>query len=131
MKLDKKNKSALLWLDEKIGKYRIYILVLAVIQIVQGVLAVSFALLLKNLIDVAAATDVFLVKRYFLFLVIVIIIQILLFILSKYLTEDCNSSLENHYKQRIFRGLLYKEYAWLQAVHSGHYAQVLCHAGQC
>lgn len=121
MRLNKDKKSALLWLNENIGKYKIYILLLAVIQIVLGGLSVSFALLLRNLIDVAIEVDVYAVKHFFVLLVIVILLQIVLSIVAKYLAEDSSSSLENHYKQRVFRGLMYKEFAQFQEVHSGEW----------
>lgn len=121
MKLRGNRKGALRWLNEGLGKYRIYIGIMAVFQIILGVLNVSFALLLKELIDAAIKVEVPTVKHCFLLLMVVIILQILMAVFVKYLTEESNSSLENIYKRRVFKGLLYKEYVQLQKVHSGEW----------
>lgn len=114
-------KSALRWLNEGIGKYRIYICMIAVFQVVLGVLNVSFALLLKEVIDAAIKVEVPTLKHFLLLMVVLIILQILLSVYVKYLTEESSATLENLYKQRVFRGLLYKDYAQLQEVHSGEW----------
>ncbi len=113
--------SALRWLNENAGKYKIHIVVLMVLQITLGIITVSFALILKELIDFAVAVDVAGVRHSFVLLVAVILAQLLLGIVGRYMTEATSSSLENAFKQRVFGGLLYKDYAQLQAVHSGEW----------
>lgn len=116
-----KKNSALRWLGENAGRYKIHIGLLFVMQVILGVVTVSFALILKELIDCAVETDVVGVKHYFVLLVAVILVQLLLAIGGRYLTEETSSSLENALKRRVFGGLLHKDYAQLQAVHSGEW----------
>jgi len=116
-----KKNTALRWLGENAGKYKMHIMALFVMQVILGVITVSFALLLKELIDCAVTVDVAGVKHYFVLLVAVILVELLLAIGGRYLNEETSSSLENALKQRVFGGLLYKDYAQLLAVHSGEW----------
>lgn len=116
-----KKSSTLRWLSENAGKYKLYIAVLMVFQTILGLITVSFALILKELIDCAVAMDVLGARHSFVLLVAIILAQLLLGILGRYMTEAASASLENAFKQRVFGGLLYKDYAQLQAVHSGEW----------
>ncbi|MBQ9142698.1 MAG: ABC transporter ATP-binding protein [Lachnospiraceae bacterium] len=116
-----KKNSALYWLCENAGKYKLHILVLLVLQMVSGILAVSIALFLKELIDFAVAGDGTGLRHSFLVMAAVMLGQLALGVLGRFFAEETSSSLENIFKQRVFKGLLYKDYAQLQAVHSGEW----------
>lgn len=118
-------KSALKWLSNVIGKKKIYIALLLMIQAILGVSSVLYALLLRNVIDSAASKD----SRGFIFFLAGIIIltagQITLRAVVRHLEELSRSVYENMLKGRLFSNLLQKDYANVTAIHSGEWMNCL------
>lgn len=114
-------KSALRWLSNVIGKKKIYIALLLMIQATFGISSIFYALLLRNVIDSAASKD----SRGFIFFLAGIIIltagQITLRAVVRHLGELSRSAYENMLKGRLFSDLLQKDYASVTAIHSGEW----------
>ena len=113
--------NTLKWLSDVVGKHKISVLFLSLIQALLGGSGVIYALLLRNGIDSAAEKDS---KGFLLALVSVIIlvlIQILLRAVARWLEEYSRSTIENILKSRLFETLLKKDYASVTNIHSGEW----------
>ena len=113
--------SILKWLSSVTGKYKLHIIILAVLQGILGGSSVLYAMLLRNTIDSAAVRN----KADFwlnLWLVIgLVAAQILLRAVVRWLEESSRSAVENIYKSRLFEVLLKKDYASVTDIHSGEW----------
>ncbi|WP_051536079.1 ABC transporter ATP-binding protein [Ruminococcus flavefaciens] len=113
--------SILKWLSSVTGKYKLHIILLAILQGILGGSSVLYAMLLRNTIDSAAVRN----KAGFwlnLWLVIgLVAAQILLRAVVRWLEESSRSAIENIYKSRLFEVLLKKDYAAVTDTHSGEW----------
>ena len=113
--------NTLKWLSDVVGKHKINVLVLSLIQALLGGSGVIYALLLRNGIDYAAEKD----KSGFLLalfsVIILVLIQILLRAVVRWLEEHSRSTIENILKVRLFETLLKKDYASVTNIHSGEW----------
>lgn len=113
--------SILKWLSSVTGKYKLHIILLAILQGILGGSSVLYAMLLRNTIDSAAVRS----KADFwlnLWLVIgLVAAQILLRAVVRWLEESSRSAIENIYKSRLFEVLLKKDYAAVTDTHSGEW----------
>lgn len=113
--------NTLKWLSDVVGKHKISVLVLSLIQALLGGSGVIYALLLRNGIDYAAEKD----KSGFLLalfsVIILVLIQILLRAVVRWLEEHSRSTIENILKVRLFETLLKKDYASVTNIHSGEW----------
>lgn len=115
------NKSALKWLSDVVGKHKINVLLLSLIQALLGGSGVVYALLLRNGIDCAAKKD----SRGFMLalvsVIILVLVQIMLRAVVRWLEEHSRSTIENILKSRLFETLLKKDYASVTNIHSGEW----------
>lgn len=113
--------STLKWLSDVVGKHKISVLLLSLIQALLGGSGVIYALLLRNGIDSAAEKD----SRGFMLalasVIILVLIQILLRAVARWLEEHSRSTIENILKARLFETLLKKNYASVTNIHSGEW----------
>lgn len=113
--------NTLKWLSDVVGKHKISVLVLSLIQALLGGSGVIYALLLRNGIDSAAEKD----RSGFLLalalVIILVLIQILLRAVVRWLEEHSRSTIENILKSRLFETLLKKDYASVTNIHSGEW----------
>lgn len=109
------------WLFDVPGKKKLYILALMAVQAIHGASGVLYALLLRNIVDHAAAHD----KdgfRYFAVLTILLVLgQTGLRALIRLLNELSRSAFENIFKARLMNSILHKDFARVNAVHSGEW----------
>lgn len=113
--------NTLKWLSDVVGKYKINVIILSLIQALLGGSGVIYALLLRNGIDSAAEKD----KSGFMIalvsVIILVLIQILLRAVARWLEEHSRSTIENILKSRLFETLLKKDYASVTNIHSGEW----------
>ncbi|MGN0574809.1 MAG: ABC transporter ATP-binding protein [Ruminococcus sp.] len=113
--------NTLKWLSDVVGKYKINVIILSLIQALLGGSGVIYALLLRNGIDSAAEKD----KSGFMIalvsVIILVLIQILLRAVARWLEEHSRSTIENILKSRLFETLLKKDYASITNIHSGEW----------
>lgn len=113
-----KDKESVRWLLKSAGKYRIHIVALLLLQVFLSGVSLCYALVMKAMIDGAVAGSR---QEFFGGLAgfaALILMQLLLRVVLRYLDEATKSGLENALKQRLFCGLLKKEYASVSALHS-------------
>ena len=109
------------WCSEVIGKRKIYILGLLILQILLGGSSILYAMLLRNLIDAAVEKNVPVFKSNVVYFFVLLIFQIVISALGRYLAEQSRSSMENRFKQRLFNCLLKKDYYSVKSVHTGEW----------
>ena len=108
-------------LSRAIGKKKIYILFLALLQMGLGLSSVFSALLLRNLIDRAVAGDSAGFVHTAVAFAFLILGQLAANALGHFLYEWTRATLENQFKEALFSCLLRKSYSRVTAVHSGEW----------
>jgi len=115
------DKKTVLWLLKNTGRYRWNMVGLVLLQMVLSGSAVCYALAMKNMIDSAVTGNrQGFFSGLFLF-VFLIITQLGLRMVLRYLEEASRIGLENGFKERLFAALLKKDYGQVNAVHSAEW----------
>lgn len=109
------------WISEVIGKHKIKIFLLSLIQAVLGGSGVIYALFLRNAIDNAVQKNQSGFMLFFIGIISLTVIQILLRTAVRWLEELSRSEIENILKSRLFGVLLKKDYSAVTAIHSGEW----------
>lgn len=117
----KTNKSALHFINEVAGKGRLYIIFLLLVQMVLGISSVFYALLLRGLIDGAVAHDSKKMLTFCVLFAALVVGQIALRAVLRFLEEYAKATYENAFKSRLFAGLLTHNYGAVTATHSGEW----------
>ena len=108
-------------MDEVSGKGKGFLVLLSLLQVINGLSGVLYALFLRNIVDRAVEGD----KQGFLlnamYFILTIIGQVTLTILSSHFTESARSYLENSFKSRLFSNILNRDFSRVSAVHSGEW----------
>lgn len=112
---------ALSWIYKTQGSKKLYILALTLVQAVNGASGVLYALFLRGIVDsaVAGSKDGFI--RNAIYIVLLIILQLTLNAIVRYLSELARASFENLFKERLMHNILRKDYGRVSAVHSGEW----------
>ena len=113
--------NTLKWLSDVVGKHKISVLLLSLIQALLGGSEVIYALLLRNGIDSASEKDKTGFRIALVSVIILVLIQILLRAVARWLEEYSRSTIENILKSRLFETLLKKDYASVTNIHSGEW----------
>ena len=115
------DRASLGWLNQVAkGKRRILAL-LILLQCVLGFSAVGYALFLQGIVDAAVSGDRGGLITSSLLLVSLLLFQVLLNGLYRFLEEHTKASLENALKERLFRALLTRDYGAVTNTHSGEW----------
>lgn len=117
----KNNRSALWFISEVAGYRKLYIIFLLLVQMILGISSVFYALLLRGLIDGAVAHDKTKMLSYCFLFVALVVGQIALRALLRFLEEFSKATYENAFKKRLFAGLLTHNYGAVTATHSGEW----------
>lgn len=117
----KLSKSTLQYLKEVTGNKKRYFLILLVVQILQGVSGVCFALMLRSVIDSAVVHDKVLLIRNTVLFIGLILFQMVLSALLRYYNELSKSTFENACKARLFQQILHRDYSEVTGVHSAEW----------
>lgn len=121
MMKNENNRASLHFIWEVSGKYKMNIVFLLLIQGLLGISGVWYAMLLRNIIDEAVCKNRDGFVHFVVLLVILMLVQISLRAINRFLDEYTKSSLENRFKEQLFSYLLYKDYASVTALHSGEW----------
>ena len=115
------NTATLHWLYEVAGKGKLNIILLLLIQMLLGGIGVYYAVVLRNLVDAAVGKN----RQAFFFtvavFVAVVLVQIVIRALERFLEEYTRATIENQCKSRLLANLLYGDYARISATHSGEW----------
>lgn len=109
------------WLYDIADTKKRYVVVLIMLQTLLSVSSVIYALLLRNAIDEAVAKNR---DGFFLYVEIIIgvvVLQIMIRALDRYLEEYLRTSIENACKEVVFRNILKKDYESVTNQHSAEW----------
>lgn len=121
MKKKKKKTSGLWFINEVIGYKKIYIVALLFVQIFLSVSSIFYAFILRNVIDAAIEHNKSNMLQGIMIFIILVIGQIVLRSLVRFLEELSKSTYENIFKQRLFLEIMRRDYGKIMTVHSGEW----------
>jgi ABC-type multidrug transport system, ATPase and permease components len=109
------------WLFTVPGKRKWYILILILLYAAGGGTGVLYALFMRNIVDCAVAADKAGFIRNGIFIGSLVLFQIALNALSRWLKELSRSEIENVFKKRLNDCILKKNYASVSAMHTAEW----------
>lgn len=109
------------WIGKVSGKGKLLVVILSILQIINGTTGVGYALFVRNIVDEAVAKNKTGFLMNALYFVLVVLLQILLFLTINRLTEYCKSYTENAFKESLFKGILENDFSYISSVHSGEW----------
>jgi ATP-binding cassette subfamily B protein len=115
------DKASLRWLNAVARGKRRLLALLVLIQCALGFSAVGYALFLQEIVDAAVSGDRNGLIISSLLLISLLVFQVLIRGVYRYLEERTKASLENTLKERLFRALLTRDYAAVTNTHSGEW----------
>lgn len=115
------SKTTLQYLKDVTGNKKLYFLILMIVQILQGISGVCFALLLKSVIDSAVIHDGRLLIQNILLFMGLIVLQMIFSALLRYYNELSKATFENNCKARLFEQLLHRDYSSISSIHSAEW----------
>ena len=110
---------ALKWIGKTLGTQTWKILFISLLQSVLAVSGVIFAVCLRYVIDSAIAQEKSAFVLWIGVLAIIILAQIALRWLGRFIEDDTRAVIENRFRKKIFGDLLKTEYAKLKEYHTG------------
>ena len=113
--------STVKWLYSVPGRKKLYILALIIVQAVNGASGVLYALLLRCIVDNAATHNTNEFWRFTVLTVLLVIAQVALRAVIRWLNELSRAVFENTFKSRLMGNILRKDFARVSAVHSGEW----------
>jgi len=113
--------NAISWLWNVTGKKKLYVGALMLMQTLNGGSGVLYALLLRNIVDSAVDKNQPLFWQNVIWTVLLVLGQVLIRAVIRFLEEQSRSVLENQFKSRLLNAVLYKDFASVNAVHSGEW----------
>lgn len=113
--------NAIKWLYAVPKRKKLYILALILIQAVHGASGVIYALLLRNIVDSATAHDKSGFRAFVLLTILLVLAQIGMRAVIRWLNELSKATFENIFKARLMENILHKDFASVNAVHSGEW----------
>lgn len=113
-----KEKSTLTWITKQTNKYRFFVMMLTVFEIIVSGLGICYALVMKQMVDRAVAKDSHGFVMGMIGFGLLVLSQLTIRIITRQLSEYTRSSMENTLKQRLFYSLLTKDYGSVSSKHS-------------
>lgn len=116
----KQNKTVA-WLWRVTGRKKGYIFALTVIQGIAGIIGVVYALLFRAIVDSAVGKDAASFRRYVLLIIGLVLVQLGISAVIRWLHELAKADIENTFKQRLLDNILRKDYASVSATHTAEW----------
>ena len=113
--------NTLKWLYTIPGRKKLYILSLMLVQALNGGSGVLYAILLRDMVDSATAHDKGGFWHYVLLSIMLVSAQIGIRAVIRWLNELSKATFENIFKARLMHNILQKDFASVNAVHSGEW----------
>ena len=115
------NRPALKFINKTISRRKNYILILLVVQAFLGISGVFYALCIRSVIDEAVAGKKNEFCRYILYFICIVIFQIILRAVLRFMEEYARSTYENIFKLQLFKTILTKDFSQVTKFHSGEW----------
>ena len=113
--------TALQWINSVPKRKKYFILALAILNGLYGGSGVLYALLMRRIVDSAVSHDRDGFWRNVILLAALVLAQLLIKMIMRWLDELAKSSIENAFKARLINGILNRDFASVNAVHSGEW----------
>ena len=113
--------NAIKWLYAVPEKKKLYILALVIVQALNGGSGVLYALLLRNIVDSATAHNNNQFWHYVVLIILLVLSQLGMRAVIRWLNELSRATFENIFKSRLIENTLHKDFAKVNAVHSGEW----------
>ena len=113
--------NAVKWLYAVTGRKKWNVLWLMIVHSLHGASGVLYALILRNIVDNAVGGDKSGFRFYSLMIVLLVLAQVGMKAVIRWLEELSRASLENLFKQRLLNNILTKDFGTVSAVHSGEW----------
>lgn len=113
--------NTLKWLYTIPERKKLYILSLMLVQALNGGSGVLYAILLRDMVDSATAHDKGGFWHYVLLSILLVSAQIGIRAVIRWLNELSKATFENIFKARLMHNILQKDFASVNAVHSGEW----------
>ncbi|MBR2993709.1 MAG: ABC transporter ATP-binding protein [Clostridiales bacterium] len=115
------NDNAIRWLYKVPAGKKLYILALTIVQCLNGASGVLYAVFLRDIVNSAVDRDKQAFIQSSIFIVLLILVQLTLSAISRWLSELSRATLENLFKERLMHNILRKDFSRVTAVHSGEW----------
>ena len=115
------NDNAIRWLYKVPAGKKLYILALTIVQCLNGASGVLYAVFLRDIVNSAVDHDKQAFIQSSIFIVLLILVQLTLSAISRWLSELSRATLENLFKERLMHNILRKDFSRVTAVHSGEW----------
>ena len=115
------NDNAIRWLYKVPAGKKLYILALTIVQCLNGASGVLYAVFLRDTVNSAVDRDKQAFIQSSIFIVLLILVQLTLSAISRWLSELSRATLENLFKERLMHNILRKDFSRVTAVHSGEW----------
>ena len=113
--------NAVKWLYSIPGRKKLYIAILTLTQGLYGTTGVLYALFLRNIVDAATGHDKLMFWGGITLIIGLVMVQLLLRAVIRWLTELSKSVFENIFKHRLTDTLLHRDLLRVSAIHSGEW----------
>ena len=117
----KVNNSTHSWLNQVLKGKRRYVFLLVVLNVIQALTGVGYAVLLRGIIDSAVSGNENGLRMYAVLLITMVVSVALIRCVYRFLDEFARSTMENSLKSRLFSALLTRDYSKVTAIHSGEW----------
>lgn len=107
------------WIADALGKRKGMIIILSIIQSILALSGIAFALSMREAIDEAVAGNRTQFVQAVFVLVIIILLQLGLRAINRFLEDDTKAAVENRLRQMVFHGVLKREYSETHSFHTG------------
>lgn len=107
------------WISKTLGKRKWMIVLLSVLQSVLAISGIFFALIMKEIIDYAVAGNRDGFIRALIALALVILAQLTIRWVGRFLEDDTRAVIENRFRQKVFGEILRTEYGKTKEYHTG------------
>ena len=107
------------WIKNALGGRIWMIGILSVLQSAMALSGILFALLMRQAIDGATTGAMQEFKTAVFALMLLVLLQIGIHALTRFLDDDTRAVIDNRLRQKVFRGILKKEYAEINQYHTG------------
>lgn len=107
------------WIKNVLGKRIWMIAVLGCVQSVLAISGIAFALLMRRTIDSAVEGDYQRFIQAVVAMGFLILSQMIMRWLNRYFEDDTQAVFENRLRQRVFEGILKREYCVIKGYHTG------------
>jgi len=107
------------WITRTLGNRKWMIVLVGVLQSLLAIFGIAFALLMKGAIDEAVAGNMPAFWQAVIRLVLLVLAQMVLYSVSRFLDDDTRAAVENRFRQKVFQGILRREYKEITGYHTG------------